>query len=539
MRIGIDLDNTIIDYTEAFLFGARQLKLIPEKWKGQKVELKHLVQSHSEGELNWQRLQGKVYGQWIHHAKLYSGVFRFLWRCRQRGWKTIVVSHKTEHGHFDPDKISLRDSARKFLFSCQVFESHGEGLLDEIKFESTRERKIQTIDDCQCDVFIDDLPEVLEHSNFPPVTQRILFDSENQYKTNTLERVRSWDDVATVLLGEWSELELNNLAESCGLSAVREIQTVSGGGNSRIYKGHTEAGNEFVLKIYPSDSAHDRLRSEYDGIKTIRSKCIPTVPKPIGVNRDLETTVFRWVDGETISKPTFEDIDKTVEFLSSLHQCRHQIEFDDFPSASAACFSGQQIEEQINLRLEILSKEENDSLNLFLNKEFFDILKKMQEQAKAIWPNREYDLIINRSQQILSPSDFGFHNALRKRDGSLVFLDFEYFGWDDPVKVMCDFAFHPGMELSMEMRKYWFQATLKLYGEGILRRLSASWPLYGLCWVLILLNEFRSDIWKRRCAANPTMTDSRLELQLRQLERSRQLLNFIDHSVQTQTFDFM
>ena len=52
MRIGIDLDNTIIDYTEAFLFGARQLKLIPENWEGQKEDLKQFVQSHSEGELN-------------------------------------------------------------------------------------------------------------------------------------------------------------------------------------------------------------------------------------------------------------------------------------------------------------------------------------------------------------------------------------------------------------------------------------------------------------------------------------------------------
>ena len=104
---------------------------------------------------------------------------------------------------------------------------------------------------------------------------------------------------------------------------------------------------------------------------------------------------------------------------------------------------------------------------------------------------------------------------------------------------MCDFAFHPGMDLSMEMRKYWFQTTLKLYGEKILPRLNSSWPLYGLCWVLILLNEFRSDIWKRRCAANPTVSDSRIELQLRQLERSRQLLKFIEHSVQTKTFNFM
>jgi hypothetical protein len=40
MIIGIDLDNTVIDYTEAFLFGARQLKLIPKEWTGKKLKLK-------------------------------------------------------------------------------------------------------------------------------------------------------------------------------------------------------------------------------------------------------------------------------------------------------------------------------------------------------------------------------------------------------------------------------------------------------------------------------------------------------------------
>ena len=33
MRIGIDLDNTIIDYSESFLFGALKLKLIPNNLK--------------------------------------------------------------------------------------------------------------------------------------------------------------------------------------------------------------------------------------------------------------------------------------------------------------------------------------------------------------------------------------------------------------------------------------------------------------------------------------------------------------------------
>ena len=50
----------------------------------------------------------------------------------------------------------------------------------------------------------------------------------------------------------------------------------------------------------------------------------------------------------------------------------------------------------------------------------------------------------------LSPSDFGFHNALLEADGRLTFVDFEYFGWDDPVKIVADVMLHPGMGLSAD-----------------------------------------------------------------------------------------
>jgi len=538
MRIGIDLDNTIIDYTEAFLYGAHQHELISENWRGSKKELKGLISSHYKGEQEWQRLQGKVYGEWIHHAKLYSGVFRFLWRCRLRGWTTIVVSHKTKYGHFDPDKISLRKAAIDFLKYYQVWESDGSGLLEVLRFETTREEKIQTITELQCDVFIDDLPEVLVNTNFPSQPQPILFDPEDQYSKSSLQRAQSWDDLAKTLLGVWSDWELKTLARLCGISSVEDVRTVSGGGNSQVYHVTSETGNKYALKIYPPDSAHDRLRSEFDGMQIIHLNFTAPIPKPVGINRELAVASFEWVDGKPIKNPTQYDIIQAVNFLSSLHKFCHHTKFLNFPRASAACLSGKEIEQQLKVRFELLLNEKNEALNLFLNSDFISLFQKMLDRSKSLWPNQDFGLILKPEQQILSPSDFGFHNALRSKKKSLVFLDFEYFGWDDPIKLMCDFAFHPGMDLNQEMRKYWFQSTLKIYGDELLHRLNASWPLYGLCWALILLNEFRRDIWKRRHAANPSLTDSRVALQQFQLKRSRELLQFIDNSVKTQTFDF-
>ena len=111
------------------------------------------------------------------------------------------------------------------------------------------------------------------------------------------------------------------------------------------------------------------------------------------------------------------------------------------------------------------------------------------------------------------PSDFGFHNSLRQFDGSLAFFDFEYFGWDDPVKLTADVLLHPGTTLKPQLRSRFRVAAGEIYGNdpSFHKRLEALFPLIGLRWVLILLNEFLAHArqggagapvqeWKR-CAA--------------------------------------
>ena len=538
MLIGIDLDNTLINYTDVFIDAAQRFKLIPKNWRGQKLELQEIIRSHSDGEHLWQSLQGKVYGHWIYNAKLFHGAYRFLWRCRQRGWTTIVVSHKTKHGHFDDERISLRDAAKDFLQYCNVWKPDGSGLLKELWFETTREEKLETIEKLRCDIFVDDLSEVLENRAFPKKTRGILFDPNNQHKSKKMERVLSWEELGALILGELDVSELSALVESCGLTATNEVERVTGGGNSKVYKVHSASGKKFALKVYPCDPSHNRLRSEFEGLRLIHSKGDYPIPMSVGADRYLEVAIFDWVDGENVIIPKLADAVQAVDFISCLHKLSKKTEFADFSKASATCLSGEEIEQQINSRLELLMSEKNKLLKSFLDKNFVLTLHKMLNRAKSLWPNQKFDAILERGNQTISPSDFGFHNALRKKNGTLVFLDFEYFGWDDPVKLMCDFALHPGMELSISIRKYWFKETLKLYGNSLLSRLNASWPLYGLCWVLILLNEFRNDVWERRYGAKPATAEERLDLQVKQLFRSRNLLKYIENTVQTKAFDF-
>ena len=61
----------------------------------------------------------------------------------------------------------------------------------------------------------------------------------------------------------------------------------------------------------------------------------------------------------------------------------------------------------------------------------------------------------------MSPSDFGFHNVIKKKK-KLFFFDFEYAGMDDPVKLISDFICQPDHKLSKKQRYLFYNNILNL-----------------------------------------------------------------------------
>lgn len=194
MRIGIDFDNTIICYDDVFSYLAKSWNLLPTDFQGSKRAIRDAIwKAHDD--LAWQKLQGKAYGEFIHHAKPFAGCKEFLTECQKHPQiELFIVSHKTEFGHFDEKKISLRDASRLWL------REHG--LLDFIKeknvyFETTRDEKIARIQSLQCTHFIDDLPEVLTSPLFPNI-KRFLFqpDLNEISHEHQLQPYVHWNDIS-------------------------------------------------------------------------------------------------------------------------------------------------------------------------------------------------------------------------------------------------------------------------------------------------------------------------------------------------------
>lgn len=180
-HIGLDLDNTIIDYDRAFAELAVEMGLFPAGHApAGKEDVKSRLATRPDGEQLWMRLQGQVYGRHIDRGRPSEGVTSFLRGAHRGGARLSIVSHKTRYGHYDANRVNLWDAALGWLERQGFFAGRLGLRREDVHFTETREQKLATIGRLGCDVFVDDLPDVLLHPDFPARTQGLWFAAGQQ-----------------------------------------------------------------------------------------------------------------------------------------------------------------------------------------------------------------------------------------------------------------------------------------------------------------------------------------------------------------------
>ncbi|HUN53415.1 MAG TPA: hypothetical protein VMU42_19960 [Candidatus Sulfotelmatobacter sp.] len=205
MLIGIDFDNTIAGYDRLFARLAVELGLLEAAPSGGKRAVRDAVRAqNSEGDIAWQRLQAVAYGRRMIEAEMIAGVAEFLAACRRQGVAVCIISHKTRHAAYDPDRVDLRLAAINWMQSKGFFDAAGFGLAPgQVFFEGSRQDKVQRIGELGCTYFIDDLEEVFAEPAFPNGVRAILFDPTG---SGTPRRVNctalsAWDEITEYVLG--------------------------------------------------------------------------------------------------------------------------------------------------------------------------------------------------------------------------------------------------------------------------------------------------------------------------------------------------
>ena len=203
MRIGIDFDNTIANYDRVFAPLAIDLGLVESGFTGTKRDVHRRVFQDGSGEKEWMRLQGQLYGKHMWRAELMTGAQNFLEACKIENIPVYVISHKTEFGHFDKDKIPLRGVAMNWMQSLNFFTSTGYDIPKKnVYFASTRVEKVQYIHETSCTHFIDDLIEVFLEPHFPEQTKQYLLHSNPSITPPNGKTYSAWSQIQNDILGQ-------------------------------------------------------------------------------------------------------------------------------------------------------------------------------------------------------------------------------------------------------------------------------------------------------------------------------------------------
>lgn len=309
---------------------------------------------------------------------------------------------------------------------------------------------------------------------------------------------------------------------------VRSAARVGAGRNSRVYRVESASGLH-AAKFYfgPTADGRDRLGVEYAALEFLWGQGIQCVPRPHKADHERHVALFGFVDGEAIAPAdaTGAEIQQLLEFIAELRRVSHSPQAHALPAAAEAFFSAEDVVANVRGRLERLRGYTAEgsayaALHEFLAEQFTPSLNLFASRALAARLR-----VVEPQRRTLSPSDVGFHNGLRTADGRLMFLDFEYFGWDDPVKTLCDAELHPQMPLPLARRIQLASGFDALFSEDPewRARVAALYPLFALKWCMITLNEFRPDQIARRRYVDQSPEEVHV-IQMRQLESARAML---------------
>ncbi|HLF18659.1 MAG TPA: aminoglycoside phosphotransferase family protein [Candidatus Omnitrophota bacterium] len=589
MILGVDFDNTIVSYDRVLYSTALGNGYIPKKMGQNKKAIRDAVRQLPDGEAKWQKLQAYIYGRGMEQAQLMDGVAEFFGQCQRQGIKLAIISHKTRFASMDKDGIDLQKTALAWMKENRFFEKNGLGLdPSQVYFESTRQEKIERIRALGCSYFVDDLEETFMEPSFPKSVRKVLFSpldkgmnladvkvlgswrEINEYifirlrpelvgasadvrqgakpemfsrritlrssNVETLERSRVEQNATTGFVHRAPLLErhrdtkqVKELAQALLTDDIQEVSEIKGGANSQVFflKGAKE---KYIAKFYfrhPQDQ-RDRLNTEYKGLNFLRKNGIGCVPQPLSKNEKEGFALYEYIEGEAFHPETIaaKDIKFAVGFLKRLKDLTAADESRHFAPASEAFFSAKDIIANIRMRLgRLYDADEKEKIykdcQQFLKNEFGPLLDGIAKRLEGKLEN-----VLLDKERTLSPSDFGFHNALRTPDKGIIFLDFEYFGWDDPAKTIADFQLHPAMELKDDLKRAFRDEFAKAFqfDKKQQERADALYPLFALKWCLIFLNEFVVGEWQRRHFSNAYELN-KLDVLAMQLQKAKNMLN--------------
>lgn len=298
---------------------------------------------------------------------------------------------------------------------------------------------------------------------------------------------------------------------------------LKGGINNRVYRCG-EGSAKWVVKGYAAieEGQRDRMQAEVEFLTYAAEVAPHYVPQLIHADSEYRCVVIEHIDGTAYTEdeaPSLDDIQAAVDFFRLLNAtgkgARQRIQLD-------AAEGFLQLTDHIENVRERLSRMSTGHLSQETKKQAVHLLQWLQDAAdRASNPilesisNGTVANCINPEQRCISPSDFGFHNAIRARSG-VKFFDFEFAGLDDPAKAVSDFVLQPKVPVRLHTSPLLTALNDDTGGELSLR-CAVLGPMLRLKWACIMLSVLQVERLDRLLTAHPdtnpnVLTNQRLKL---------------------------
>ncbi len=202
---------------------------------------------------------------------------------------------------------------------------------------------------------------------------------------------------------------------------------LTGGANNRVYAVEGTTRSVVVKQYFPDDTS--RLQAEWAFLDYAWASGIRVVPEPIACDLGAGVAILGHLPGRRLAPgdPDDDHVRQAAGFATALQDQRERAQL---PPGAEACFT---VDEHLKLVDERVKRvrtiEDPEAAELVR-----DTLQPVWERVRSAVIDAAEDpqAVVDRC---VSPSDFGFHNALVDADGTVRFHDFEYAGWDDPAKL--------------------------------------------------------------------------------------------------------
>jgi len=277
-----------------------------------------------------------------------------------------------------------------------------------------------------------------------------------------------------------------------------KIEIIGSGRNNLVSKIYYKK-KIYIYKKYINKKGnginYSRYNSETSFINFLRKKKIKNLPYIIATNPKTQENIFNYINGSKINKITKKDILQCIHFIKTINKDSLKKNFTNFKKATEACVSIDEHIRTADKRILMLSRFPKD-YGIYKDAKFFvnnTLKKKLNEIKKNIFKSfskKEIRKKLNKKNLILSPSDFGFHNVIKK-NRKLYFVDFEYAGLDDPVKLISDFICQPDHKLSEVQSYFFYKNIIKIFPQkkSITKRLKAVINVHFIKWCCVILSE--------------------------------------------------